>query len=97
MKIKELTEELTELAKKIGLTVRREAGGFRSGYCIVNERKLVVINRGAPKEVVASALARSIASQPIDDLYIKPAVRDYIEREGDLSEQESKFELEVEW
>jgi hypothetical protein len=97
MKAKQLNEELTEIAKQLGINMRRDAGTFRSGYCIVNEQKLVLINRHAPREVVNSALARSISQQPIDDLYIKPAVREYIEREADLLATEKNFKLEIDY
>lgn len=38
-------EKLEDLFKGLGYTVRYEKGNFNSGYCLVENRKIVVINK----------------------------------------------------
>ena len=46
MKLTKTTlKKLEVLFKELGYTVRYEKGNFTSGYCVVESRKVVVINR----------------------------------------------------
>ncbi|CAH1002201.1 hypothetical protein LEM8419_03118 [Neolewinella maritima] len=38
-------KKLETLLKELGYTVRYEKGHFASGYCLVEQRKIVIINR----------------------------------------------------
>ncbi len=81
MKAEALLEGLRELARQLDLNVRFETGKFTGGYCILNEDRLIVINKRLPVEVKVAVLAKSLATLPLDDVFIQPAVRDYIEEE----------------
>jgi hypothetical protein len=94
MKSNELYDELLALAKKMGITVRRESGIFKSGYCKVNNQDVIVLNRSASPEAMSAILAGCLSRHKIDDIFIKPAVREYIEKESN-SGVESDFNLEV--
>lgn len=95
MKPKELHKELLEIAKNIGVKVRKGDGKFRSGLCMVNDAPVIVINKTTPVEGAVSVIAKGLASLNIDNMFIKPAVRDFIEKEADIALKEKDFEFEV--
>lgn len=97
MKITEIYEELVEIAKKLNITVRKENGKFKSGFCVVDDDKYIVVNRSTPIESTTAIIARTLLEQDIKDVYIKPAVREYIEKQKDLYIQESDFNLKVDY
>jgi hypothetical protein len=58
VKITKSTQEKMELAfKAIDYKIRYEKGNFQSGYCVLSEQKVVVINKFFPLESKVSALA----------------------------------------
>jgi len=97
MKLNLILEEMMQIAKNIGVTVRKENGKFRSASCEVKSERLIVLNKSTTLETMSSALAVGLAQYPIDDLYIKPVVRDYIEEQVLNKKKEPEFELEVEY
>ena len=51
MKItKTLVENLEDVVKQIGYTIRYEKGNFIGGYCKVENQKLVLLNKYLPLE-----------------------------------------------
>jgi hypothetical protein len=93
MKLNEVYDEMLELAKKIGVTVRKEKGKFRGGNCTINEEKLIVLNNSIPLEAKSSMLAKCLSNYSIQDVFMKPAVRDYIENEQFKREGENDIQL----
>ncbi|HCN05061.1 MAG TPA: hypothetical protein DIS79_05520 [Bacteroidetes bacterium] len=81
MKADKLLEELTEVARTLGYAVRRETGTFRGGACLLHEQRLIIINRSMPPEAAAVILARGLCRLELGDTFLKPAVREIIERE----------------
>ena len=82
MKADKILEALMEIAKSADYNVRRETGTFRGGACVVREQRLILINRSMPVEAAAVILARALVKIGIDeDAFLKPAVREIIERE----------------
>ena len=41
----QLLKQLEEVFQEIGYTIRYEKGNFKSGYCILETRKVVVLNK----------------------------------------------------
>ncbi|RCK75957.1 MAG: hypothetical protein IGBAC_1232 [Ignavibacteriae bacterium] len=76
-----LLKELESLAQQLGIKIRYEKGNFDGGYCILKDQKILVINKKLFDSRKSSILARGIAEIGIDNLYIKPAIRQYIEDE----------------
>jgi len=61
MKISKGTQEkLANLLKSQGYIIRYEKGAFRSGYCIVKDKKTVLINKFFPIEGVIQVLLEII-------------------------------------
>lgn len=60
-------ERLEELALLAGYTVRNEKGNFKNGSCVLEEGKLIVLNKFAAIEVKISFLINAINELKIDE------------------------------
>jgi len=76
-----MVKELESLAAHSGIGLRYEKGDFEGGYCVLKDERLIVVNRKLPPARRASILAQGLAEIGIDELYLKPAVREFIEDE----------------
>lgn len=81
LKAEKLLEELTSLATSMGYAVRRESGTFKGGACVMKEQQLILINRSMPLEASCVVLARALVRIGVEGTFVKPAVRDILERE----------------
>jgi len=77
----QLLRELEELAEKCGISVRFEKGDFDGGYCVLKEERIIVINKRLAPAKRTSILAQALAEVGIEEIYLKPAVREFIEDE----------------
>jgi len=82
MKHEELINELQELARQLGVTVRYEKGDFEGGYCVLKESRLLLVNRRLMPARKAAVLALAMREIGLDNVFIKPAVRQFIEDEA---------------
>ncbi len=96
MKTDKLLEELYALARQLGYSVRREPGAFKGGACIVREQRHIIINRSMPLEAACVILARALCQLDVEGTFLKPAVREIIDREKLWAEKnpDVMFELE---
>lgn len=60
-------KKLETLFKEIEYTVRYEKGNFNSGYCIVEDRKIAVINKFYDTEGRINVLLEILVSIPIEE------------------------------
>ncbi len=81
MKPDELIEELHTIAGQLGVTIRYERGDFEGGYCILREQRLLLVNRRLLPSRKASILAVAMQEIGLDNVFVKPTVRAYIEDE----------------
>jgi hypothetical protein len=77
----QILTELEQLASNCGISIRYEKGDFDGGYCVLKAERLIVINKRLALARRASVLAQGLAEVGIDEMYLKPAVREYIEDE----------------
>ena len=57
MKNKDLLDEFHLLAEKLEITILKGRGDFLGGSCIVNNKKVIVINKSKPIEQRLNTLA----------------------------------------
>lgn len=81
MKPEKLFEELKAVAEQIGVEVIIDKGNFRGGSCVVHTEKKIVVNKLLPAEGKAAKLAESLKQLPLEGIYLKPALREYLEVE----------------
>jgi hypothetical protein len=77
----QILSELEHLASNCGISIRYEKGDFDGGYCVLKAERLIVINKRLALVRRTSVLAQGLAEVGIDEMYLKPAVREYIEDE----------------
>ena len=78
MKNNELLDEFHLLAEKLNVKIMKGKGDFSGGSCTVNNEKVIVINNGKPIEQRLNILASCFKDYNLDDLFIVPALREYI-------------------
>lgn len=74
-------DELKLLAEQMGLMVRLELGDFEGGVCTVNTKRILLINRRHHFSRRINVMARSLYGAGLDQVFVKPAVREVIEEE----------------
>lgn len=84
MKPEEMYNHLKELAERLNIIVseqnlRKSGVNVQSGFCIVKNQKLFILDKTKStyekNVMIASFLSKTIN----DDIYIMPAVRDFIQ------------------
>ena len=81
MRHEELIAELEMLAGQLGVVVRHEKGDFDGGYCILKTDRILLINKRLMPNKKAAVFALALHEIGLDDVFIKPAVREFIEDE----------------
>ncbi len=76
-----ILSELQELSQQIGYKVRYEKGDFEGGNCLLKEQRLILINKKLEVRKKINIISRNLSEIGIDNVYIKPALRDIIEEE----------------
>jgi hypothetical protein len=67
---------------RLGYKLRYEKGDFEGGYCLLMESRLFVINTKNEVGRRISIISRNLKEIGIDSIFIKPNVREVIERES---------------
>lgn len=94
MKTEKLLLELEKLVEQAGYAIRKEKGTFRGDSCVMEGEKLVVLNKKKPEQQQVGLLARVLKDKPLQDIYIKPAVRKHLEELWDRFERFKDTEIE---
>jgi len=76
-----MTKELEALAAKSSIGIRYEKGDFEGGFCVLKDERLIVVNKKLTPQRKASILAQGLAEIGIEEMYLKPVVREFIEDE----------------
>ena len=82
MENQELLTELESIASQLGIKLRYEKGDFEGGYCVLKSERIIVINKKLSPTLRLSVLARGISEIGLNNIYVKPALRDFIEDEA---------------
>jgi len=77
-----LIKELMEIFDKLGFSVRVDKGSFKGGFCLLREQKIFLINRNLEQDKKINILAKNIAGIGVEGLYLKPNIRDLIDKES---------------
>ena len=75
----EILQELKAVADQLGATVRFEKGDFKGGYCIVHDKKIIVINKMTNLQRKVMILSTALKELGTDSIYITPKIREVIE------------------
>jgi len=75
-----LLEVLIELARSLEYDVRYDRGSFKDGACRFEDRNMIVLNRSSTTSRKVAAVSKALSQQPLDGIFLLPAVREAIER-----------------
>ncbi len=81
MTVEETLAELEIVAHDIGVHIRYEKGDFDGGYCLLRDERIIVVNRKLKPNRKASVISQAFGELGIENVYIKPAIRLFIEDE----------------
>lgn len=81
MKHEAMVAELHELADHLGVHIRYEKGDFEGGFCILRAEKILLVNKKLTPSRKSAVLATAMHEIGLENVFIKPAVRAYIEDE----------------
>lgn len=76
-----LIQDLIEVLEKLDFTVRVEKGVFKGGFCLLREQKVFLLNKNLEQEKKISILVKNIAESDSDNIFLKPNIRELVERE----------------
>ena len=80
--LKQVLAELEEIVEKLGYKTRYEKGNFAGGYCVLKDSRYIVVNNRNEIEKRITIVAKCIKEIGIDDVFIKPHLREIIESES---------------
>jgi hypothetical protein len=73
-------EDLKNIAREQGITVRFEKGDFKGGFCILKASKMIVINKNSDIKRKAITLIRALKEIGLDrSVYVNPKLQQFIE------------------
>jgi len=78
LKLKTIYQELKVIFEQLNYKIVLDKGSFNSGYCILEDEKIIVINKNKPYENRIKILSEILSSIDTKDIYIKPRIRDMI-------------------
>ncbi len=81
MNAEDFLPELEQLASEMGMKIRYEKGDFDGGYCILKEEQIIVVNKKLHPSRKSGVIALALGELGIEDLFVKPNVRMFIEDE----------------
>lgn len=77
--IKKIITDLIEICNKLEIKVRFEKTSAKGGLCKVNDKYMIIIDRRASDEYKANVIANSLKRFNLDNLHLKPNIRDFID------------------
>jgi len=77
--------EFELLAEQLEIRIVQGKGNFKGGYCILEDESVIVVNKNKPIEHRIKCLVQAFSNFKLDSLYVKPILRDLIEKERETS------------
>lgn len=78
-KKEQLIKELISLYEQLGFTARIEKGFFKDGFCLLRNQKILLLNKNLEQDKKIKFLIQNLTELPIDNIFIKPGIRELIE------------------
>ena len=73
-------EKLQNILKSQDYSIRYERGNFQGGYCVVQDQKVIVINKFHPLEGKINTLVEIIRDLEIDESLLSPEQQKWVTR-----------------
>jgi hypothetical protein len=97
MRDKQIIEEMTLLAEKLGLFIKFDEFDGKGGWCRVKGTEKIIVNKRLSPRDQIKILAQILSRYPVDEQSTAPKVRQLIEdaREEAEAKEEPQIQLEV--
>lgn len=90
MKPKKLLAELEIIAERLGIQTVYDIFQGKGGGCRVVENRYIVINKRLSDDVKAELFLRALARMSIEEIFIKPDIRELLEQARNSKSQETR-------
>jgi len=80
MNYEELVAQLENLAERLDIEVRWDLRESEGGLFVLRGQKVLAVNDELPDELKAEVMATALAGMDIEDVYVLPEVRKFIEK-----------------
>lgn len=85
MEAEEIFQNLIILAEKLVIEIRQEnfrvtRTKIKSGYCKIKGKDCYIIDKHLPMIQKVNLLGAFLASKPLEDIYVLPAVRQFLDK-----------------
>lgn len=81
-KKQQLLQEVEELLERLSIPLRYEKGDFKGGLCRFNDRFCFILNKKLSVDQKLQILQSDLRLLNLDDVYIRPALREFLEMES---------------
>jgi DNA-binding cell septation regulator SpoVG len=78
MKEEEILSGLEKLVESLSIQLRYEKGDFAGGYCVLKDKRMMIVNHSQSPATRIKVLARALAEMNLDDIFVVPALREVI-------------------
>jgi len=78
MRDDEVLSGLEQLLENLGVELRYEKGDFNGGYCVLEDKPMMIINKGLDPAQRIRILATELAKMNLESVFILPALRQVI-------------------
>ena len=79
-KYEELINDFIDLSDKLDVRIIHDKGNFHGDDCLLFANNVIVINKYKPLEQRVNVLAKCFSKMKIDNVYIKPVLRELIDK-----------------
>ena len=79
----QILQELEKIADKLDLTVRYEKGNFSSGYCRVEDQKMLIIKKELNLDQKITIMSNILNEFDLTNVFMLPKIRDILESNTD--------------
>ena len=79
----QILQELEKIADKLDMQIRYEKGNFNSGYCRVEEQKMLIIKKDLNLDQKIYILSNILNEFDLSDIYILPKIRTILDTYND--------------
>jgi hypothetical protein len=78
MKEEEILSGLEKLVESLSIQLRYEKGDFAGGYCVLKDKRMMIVNQALSPALRINVLARELATMNLDQVFVVPALREVI-------------------
>lgn len=74
--------ELEELLRKLNIEFKYEKGFFKGGLCKIEGKEYFYLSKSVPFEQKLNIIVEQLKNLDLNDVYLKPKLRDLLENES---------------